>query len=96
MLIRSATSLRNGYDEMVKLAKEKQEPIYLTRNGDGPAGSLGKARERTGSAVHAAPTGAVPACRCQNLYDGRNGTFDTGSLGSGLSGCTRREWFMRQ
>ena len=35
MLIRSATSLRNGYDEMVKLAKEKQEPIYLTRNGDG-------------------------------------------------------------
>lgn len=35
MLIRSATSLRNGYDETVKLAKEKQEPIYLTRNGDG-------------------------------------------------------------
>ena len=35
MLIRSATSLRKGYDEMVKLAKEKQEPIYLTRNGDG-------------------------------------------------------------
>lgn len=35
MLIRSATSLRNGYDEMVKLAKEKREPIYLTRNGDG-------------------------------------------------------------
>ena len=35
MLIRSATSLRNGYDERVKLAKEKQEPIYLTRNGDG-------------------------------------------------------------
>ena len=35
MLIRSATSLCNGYDEMVKLAKEKQEPIYLTRNGDG-------------------------------------------------------------
>lgn len=35
MLIRSATSLRNGYDEMVRLAKEKREPIYLTRNGDG-------------------------------------------------------------
>ena len=35
MMIRSATSLRNGYDEMVLLAKEKQEPIYLTRNGDG-------------------------------------------------------------
>ena len=35
MMIRSATSLRNGSDEMVRLAKEKQEPIYLTRNGDG-------------------------------------------------------------
>ena len=35
MLIRSATSLRNGYDEMVKLAKEKRELIYLTQNGDG-------------------------------------------------------------
>jgi PHD/YefM family antitoxin component YafN of YafNO toxin-antitoxin module len=35
MMIRSATSLRNGYDEMVKLAKEKREPIYLTQNGDG-------------------------------------------------------------
>jgi len=28
-------ALRNGYDEMVRLAKEKREPIYLTRNGDG-------------------------------------------------------------
>lgn len=35
MLIRSATSLCNGYDEMVKLAKEKRESIYLTQNGDG-------------------------------------------------------------
>ena len=35
MMIRSATSLRNGYDEMVWKKKKKQEPIYLTRNGDG-------------------------------------------------------------
>lgn len=35
MFIRSATSMRNDYDGMVKLAKEKQEPIYLTRNGEG-------------------------------------------------------------
>lgn len=35
MFIRSATALRNDYDGMVKLAKEKQEPIFLTRNGDG-------------------------------------------------------------
>ena len=35
MMIRSATSLRNVYDGMVRLSKEKQEPIYLTRNGEG-------------------------------------------------------------
>ena len=35
MKIRSATSLRNDYDGMVRLSKEKQEPIYLTRNGEG-------------------------------------------------------------
>ena len=35
MVIRSATALRNDYDGMGKLSKERQEPIYLTRNGDG-------------------------------------------------------------
>lgn len=35
MVIRSATTLRNDYDGMVKLSKEKQEPIFITRNGDG-------------------------------------------------------------
>lgn len=35
MLIKSATALRNDYDAMVKLSMEKQEPIYLTRNGEG-------------------------------------------------------------
>lgn len=35
MMIRSSTALRSDYDGMVKLAKEKQEPIFLTRNGDG-------------------------------------------------------------
>lgn len=35
MEIRSATALRNDYDGMVRLAKEKQAPIFLTRNGDG-------------------------------------------------------------
>lgn len=34
MLIRSATELRNDYDGMVRLSKENQEPIFLTRNGD--------------------------------------------------------------
>ena len=35
MMIRSATALRNDYDGLVKLSTEKQEPIYLTRSGDG-------------------------------------------------------------
>ena len=35
MIIKSATSLRNEYDKMVQLSKEKQEPIFLTRNGEG-------------------------------------------------------------
>lgn len=34
MEIRSATALRNDYDGMVRLSKEKQTPIFLTRNGD--------------------------------------------------------------
>ena len=35
MVIKSLTTLRNDYDGMVKLAKERQEPIFITRNGDG-------------------------------------------------------------
>ena len=35
MMLRSSTALRYGFDEMVRLAMEKQDPIYLTRNGDG-------------------------------------------------------------
>lgn len=35
MVIKSATAIRNDYDAMVKLSKDKQEPIFVTRNGDG-------------------------------------------------------------
>ena len=35
MMIKSATALRNDCDGMVRLSKERQEPIYLTRNGEG-------------------------------------------------------------
>ena len=35
MMIRSATTLRNDYDGMVRRSTEKQESTYLTRNGDG-------------------------------------------------------------
>ena len=35
MVIKSATALRNDYDGMVQLSKSKQEPIFLTRNGEG-------------------------------------------------------------
>ena len=40
MFIKSATALRNDYDKMVQLSKERQEPIYLTRNGEGEMGFL--------------------------------------------------------
>ena len=35
MVIRSSTALRNDYDGLVKLSKAKQEPIFVTRNGEG-------------------------------------------------------------
>lgn len=35
MMIKSAAALRRDYDGMVRLSKQRQEPIYLTRNGEG-------------------------------------------------------------
>lgn len=35
MIIKSSSTLRKDYDKLVKLSKEKNEPIYLTRNGEG-------------------------------------------------------------
>ncbi|WP_434511256.1 type II toxin-antitoxin system Phd/YefM family antitoxin [Desulfitobacterium sp. AusDCA] len=35
MLIKSSSALRNDYDNLVKLSHEHQEPIYITRNGEG-------------------------------------------------------------
>ncbi len=35
MMIKSATTLRNDYDKVVTQSKEKQEPVFLTRNGEG-------------------------------------------------------------
>ena len=35
MVIKSATALRNDYDSVVTLAKSKQEPVFVTRNGEG-------------------------------------------------------------
>ena len=33
MLIKSASALRNDYDNIVKLSKERNQPVYITRNG---------------------------------------------------------------
>jgi len=35
MLIKPSTALRNEYNEIASFCKEKMEPVFLTKNGEG-------------------------------------------------------------
>ena len=35
MLIKPSTALRNEYNVIAELCKKKQEPVFLTKNGEG-------------------------------------------------------------
>lgn len=35
MMIKPSTSLRNEYNDIAKFCKEKMQPVFLTKNGEG-------------------------------------------------------------
>ena len=84
MEIRSATALRNDYDGMVRLSKEKQTPIFLTRNGDGemvflPIELWEKREAELNFAGRNAPAGTEYACRKPYCFYGSDGSYDGGN-----------------
>ena len=84
MVIKSATALRNDYDGMVKLSQERQEPIFLTRNGDGEMVflpiELWEKREAELNLL-AEMLRREQNLVAENLFHGRSGGPDGGSAG---------------
>ena len=39
MIIKASAALRNDYASISNLAKESNEPVYITKNGEGGYGS---------------------------------------------------------
>jgi len=35
MIIKSSTALRSNYNAVARIARDKGEPVYITRNGEG-------------------------------------------------------------